>query len=258
MATILFEEIVFGPIRSRRLGSSLGINLLPRHGKWCNFDCIYCECGWNKDGLKDKTLPTLDEVREALERRLNELKAEGTHIDTITFSGNGEPTAHPDFAAIIDHTVELRDRLYPEAVISVLSNASNLHKPAVCEALKKVNNPILKVDGCTESFVNDINKPAPGYSLERTLNNLESFHGDFILQTMFLKGEIDGRPLDSTEASEVAGWQAIVRRLRPREIMRYTLDRETPMSGLRKVTIEEMEAIAAPLREEGFQIQIRG
>ena len=164
----------------------------------------------------------------------------------------------PDFAAIIDHTVELRDRLYPEAVISVLSNASNLHKPAVCEALKKVNNPILKVDGCTKSFVNDINKPAPGYSLERTLNNLESFHGDFILQTMFLKGEIDGRPLDSTEASEVAGWQAIVRRLRPREIMMYTIDRETPMSGLRKVTIEEMEAIAAPLREEGFQIQIRG
>lgn len=258
MATILFEEIVFGPIQSRRLGSSLGINLLPRHGKWCNFDCIYCECGWNKDGLADKKLPTLDEVRTALEERLVALKTEGTHIDTITFSGNGEPTAHPDFPAIIDHTLALRDRLYPEAVVSVLSNASNLNKPQVCAALKKIDNPILKIDGCTRDFVNDINRPAPGYSLEQTLNYLESFQGDFILQTMFLKGEVEGRLLDSTEASEVAGWQAIVRRLRPREIMMYTLDRETPLSGLRKVTLEEMEAIAAPLRQEGFKIQIRG
>ncbi len=258
MATLLFEEIVFGPIRSRRLGSSLGINLLPRHGKWCNFDCIYCECGWNKDGQADKQLPTLEEVRQALSRRLLSLKEEGTRIDTITFSGNGEPTAHPDFPAIIDLTIELRDRLYPEAVISVLSNASNLHKPQVREALKKINNPILKIDGCTRSFVEAINRPAPGYSLEKTLEHLASFQGNFILQTMFLKGMVEGQLLDSTEAEEVAGWQNIVRQLKPREIMMYTLDRETPMSGLKKVTLEEMDAIAAPLREEGFNIQIRG
>ena len=256
MATILFEEIVFGPIRSRRLGSSLGINLLPRHGKWCNFDCIYCECGWNKDGLKDKTLPTLDEVREALERRLNELKAEGTHIDTITFSGNGEPTAHPDFAAIIDHTVELRDRLYPEAVISVLSNASNLHKPAVCEALKKVNNPILKVDGCTESFVNDINKPAPGYSLERTLNNLESFHGDFILQTMFLRGEYLGQRVDNTTEEEVAAWLKIVEELKPKQVMVYSLDRDTPCQTITKVEKDDLRAIGDRVEALGIPCSV--
>lgn len=258
MSTILFEEIVFGPIHSRRLGSSLGVNLLPRHGKWCNFDCIYCECGWNRDGRADNRLPSLEEVRRALEDKLTRLRSEGTRIDTITFSGNGEPTAHPDFAAVIRHTLELRDRLCPEAAVSVLSNASNLHKEEVRDALRRIDNPILKVDGSSAGFVSAINNPSPGYSLERTLGLLETFAGNFILQTMFLRGEVGGRPLDSTDPEEVRGWYDIVRRLRPREIMMYTLDRETPMSGLTKVSVPEMEEIAAPLLREGFRIQIRG
>ena len=130
------EETVFGPIHSRRLGSSLGINLLPQKGKICNFDCIYCECGWNRDGLQDKTLPSAADVRNALEDKLRSLRAEGVGIDSITFSGDGEPTLNPEFPQIIDDTLALRGRYYPEAAVSVLSNATIAHIPEVFKALR--------------------------------------------------------------------------------------------------------------------------
>lgn len=252
--TPLREDTVFGPIFSRRLGASLGINLLPKEGKICNFDCIYCECGWNKDGRGDTVIPTAAEVKQRLEDKLKELKSAGTDIDSITFSGDGEPTLNPDFPQIIDNTLELRDLYYPEAKVSVLSNATRVHIEGIATALKKVDNPILKIDAPTDALVEHINKPAPGYSVERVIKALEGFDGDFLLQTMFLKS----KDFDSSSPEVLEGWMDIVRKLRPREIMVYTIARPTPEEGLQKFTPEQMEELVKPLLEEGFQISIRG
>lgn len=249
-----FDEIVFGPIHSRRLGSSLGVNVLPTKGKLCNFDCIYCECGWNKDGLSDNRFPRLAEVEEALEAKLSELSKAGAEIDSITFSGNGEPTVNPDFAAIVDATVRLRNMYYPSAKISVLSNATMIFRKEVFEALKKVDNPIMKIDAASDELISKINKPQGAYSLERVMEGLEGFDGDFILQTMFLRSD----DFDANTEEALEGWRNIVRRLKPREVMVYTIDRETPDKTLRKCTVEEMENFVRPLTEEGFKVQIRG
>lgn len=258
MSTILFNHIVFGPIQSRRLGNSLGINLLPKFGKWCSFDCIYCECGWNKDGQKDTVLPTQEEVYQALDTRLHELKSSGTPVDTITFSGNGEPTLHPDFPAIIDFTLQLRDKLYPSAKVSVLTNASRIGNDSIRKALMKIDNPILKIDSPLESLMQQIDRPNTAYSLSETIRNMKLFNGNFILQTMFLKGEVEGNVIDCTNREHCQAWRELVRELKPREVMMYTLDRETPAQGLEKVTVAQMQEIARPLLEEGFQIQIKG
>ena len=248
------ETLVFGPIRSRRLGSSLGINLLPENGKICNFDCIYCECGWNKDGKGDRRLPTASDLRTALEEKLVECRRDGTPIDSITFSGDGEPTLNPDFAQIIDITLELRDRYYPEAKVSVLSNATRVGREDVFRALTKVDNPILKLDAPTSALAGRINRPQCDYSVDDIVEGLSRFEGDFVLQTMFLSGP----DFDSSSPEVLGPWMDIVRRLRPREVMVYTIDRETPMKGLRKFTVEEMGRLVAPLIEEGFKIQIKG
>ena len=246
------ETTVFGPIFSRRLGSSLGINLLPQGGKVCNFDCIYCECGWNADGRGDRVLPTAEDVRKALTEKLEACHEAGTPIDSITFSGDGEPTLNPDFPEIVDLTLELRDKYYPAAKVSVLSNATKTWRKGVFEALRKVDNPILKLDAPTDAQVALINHPEGKYHVEDVVKQLARFEGDFVLQTMFLKGP-------SWESAQwVEGWMEIVRQLRPRGIMVYTIDRETPMKGLGKYTVEEMRALVQPLLEEGFNIQIKG
>ncbi len=260
MSTILFNQIVFGPIISRRLGHSLGVNLLPQFGKWCSFDCIYCECGWNEDGRKDTQLPSKENVKDALESKLQELKSAGSPVDTITFSGNGEPTLHPDFAEIIDITLDIRNRLYPDAKVSVLSNATRIGREDVREALMNVDNPILKIDSPLTEMANAIDNPAAGYSLDNTIANLKLFNGNFILQTMFLKGwDRSGKYyIDCCEPNHCRAWRELVRELHPREVMMYTLDRETPQKGLEKVGVDQMEQIAAPLMKEGFKVQIRG
>ena len=200
---MLREETVFGPIRSRRLGSSLGINLLPTKGKLCNFDCIYCECGWNADGRNDTVLPTAAQVRSALEDKLMQLLLDGTPIDSITFSGDGEPTLNPEFPRIIDDTLKLRDAFCPGAKVSVLSNATRVHIPAIFEALRKVDNPIMKIDAPTDELAARINRPAGGYSVARTVEALKQFDGDFILQTMFLRaGDFSTPASPSLEMTE--------------------------------------------------------
>ncbi len=248
------EETVFGPIHSRRLGSSLGINLLPRHGKLCTFDCIYCECGWNADGRDDQVLPTAAEVRSALEDKLAACLLDGTPIDSITFSGDGEPTLNPEFPRIIDDTLRLRDAYYPGAKVSVLSNASRVHVPEIAAALARVDNPILKIDAPTDGLVARIDRPAPGYRLERVLEALRGFKGDFVLQTMFLRS-LD---FDSSRPEVLEGWMDIVRDLRPRKVMVYTIDRPTPAQGLEKFTAAQMRALVQPLIDEGFDIDIKG
>ena len=251
---MLREETVFGPIHSRRLGSSLGINLLPVNGKICSFDCIYCECGWNRDGKDDKRIPSAAEVRSALEDKLSTLMLEGVGIDSITFSGDGEPTLNPEFPRIIEDTLRLRDVFYPDAKVSVLSNATRVHVPEVFEALRKVDNPIMKIDAPTDVIVRLIDNPAPGYSLARTIEALRLFEGEFVLQTMFLRSP----DFDSSSPEVLDGWKAIVRDLRPRKIMVYTIDRPTPMQGLEKFSVERMHSLVADLIGEGFDIDIKG
>jgi wyosine [tRNA(Phe)-imidazoG37] synthetase (radical SAM superfamily) len=249
---MLRETTVFGPIFSRRLGSSLGINLLPQQGKICNFDCVYCECGWNKDGLEDTTLPTARDVREALEEKLSACRAAGTPIDSITFSGDGEPTLNPDFPEIIDLTLELRDRYYPKAKVSVLSNATRAGEEAIFQALLKVDNAILKLDAPADGQAAVVNRPVGKYHVQDVVRSLLRFEGNFILQTMFLKG-----PGWATE-DWVADWMELVRQVKPRAVMVYTIDRETPMKGLQKYTADEMRELVRPLIDEGYTIQIKG
>ena len=248
------EEVVFGPIRSRRLGSSLGINLLPEKGKICTFDCIYCECGWNKDGRGDTQLPSAEKVRKALETKLQQCQKDGIPIDSITFSGDGEPTINPEFPQIIDDTIRLRDQYYPNSKITVLSNATRVHLPQVFNALRKVDNPTMKIDAPTNALAEKINHPAADYDVQRVVEALKQFNGDFILQTMFLKS----KDFDSSSPEVLNGWMDIVRTLRPREIMVYTIDRPTPEEGLQKFTIDEMRALVQPLIDEGFLVQIKG
>lgn len=249
-----FEDIVFGPICSRRLGSSLGVNILPAHGKMCNFDCVYCECGWNRDGAGDKAYPRLADVAAALEKRLGELSQQGIPVDSITFSGNGEPTMNPDFAAIVDKTIQLRDRFYPSAKVSVLSNATMVGRESVFDALKKVDNAIMKIDASTDELIEKVNKPTGVYRLETVIEGLKKFEGNFVLQTMFLRSD----EFDTAAPEALDRWMDIVRELRPREIMVYTIDRETPDKTLGKYTVEQMAQMVRPLLDEGFDIQIRG
>ena len=249
-----FHNIVFGPIHSRRLGSSLGINLLPENGKLCNFDCIYCECGWNRDGRGDTLMPSSDEVVHALETRLQECAEQGIPVDSITFSGHGEPTLNPHFPEIIAQTVSLRDRYYPQAKVSVLTNATMVNRPEIFDALKKADNPIMKLDASTYDGVALVNRPSGSYDIEAVVSGLSRFDGDFVLQTMFLKSP----GFDTASDGNLPGWMDIVRRLKPREVMVYTLDRETPEKDLEKYTVEEMTALVQPLIDEGFFVQIRG
>jgi wyosine [tRNA(Phe)-imidazoG37] synthetase (radical SAM superfamily) len=249
-----FDDIVFGPIFSRRLGSSLGVNILPSKGKLCNFDCVYCELGWNRDGISDKRYPRLADVAAALEKKLSELSEEGKPVDSITFSGNGEPTMHPDFPKIIDVTLRCRDRYFPNAKVSVLSNATLIGRDAVAQALMKVDNPILKIDASSDELIGMINKPVGTYRLEDTVQAMMKFNGNFVLQTMFLKSP----DFDTASPEALARWMDIVRKVRPKEIMVYTIDRETPDKSLQKYTVDEMTDFVRPLIEEGFKIQIRG
>ena len=250
---MLREETVFGPIASRRLGSSLGINLLPTKGKLCNFDCIYCECGWNRDGRNDTRLPSAAEVRQALEAKLRECSSAAVPIDSITFSGDGEPTLNPDFAQIVRDTLALRDTYYPLAKVSVLSNATRIALPEVFGALRLVDNPILKLDAPTAELAGRINKPVGKYDPEKIVADLSRFEGNFILQTMFLRS----RDFDSSSPEVLEPWMGIVRRLHPREVMVYTIARPAPMEGLEKFSEEQMRALVAPLIEEGYNIQIK-
>ena len=248
------EETVFGPIFSRRLGSSLGINLLPEKGKICNFDCIYCECGWNRDGRDDTVLPTAAKVRTDLERMLQRLVNEHTPVDSITFSGDGEPTLNPEFPQIIDDTLRLRNRYYPKAKVSVLSNATRVHLPEVFAALRRVDNPIMKIDAPTNELVARINQPAPGYDVARVVEALKKFEGNFVLQTCMLRSP----DFDSSSPEVIDGMLQIVRLLKPREWMVYTIDRPTPMQGLQKFSPQEMKALVQPIIDEGVKVQIKG
>ncbi|MCH5335023.1 MAG: radical SAM protein [Alistipes sp.] len=251
--TALFEDIIFGPVRSRRLGISLGVNLPPAHSKICSFDCIYCECGFNGEHAGDRRFADRGRVSLLLEGKLREMAGAGALPDVITFAGNGEPTLHPQFGEIVGDVLALRDRYCPAARVSVLSNATQIHREDVRRALLRVDNNILKLDSAFDDTVRLIDRPQGAYSVRRIVELMKLFGGRMILQTMFLRGWIDGARVDNTTAVEVGAWLEIVRELKPAGVMVYSLDRDTPCKTLEKVSHEELEAIAARVREAGIE-----
>ena len=250
---IIFPSPVFGPVHSRRLGVSLGINLLPGDGKVCSFDCIYCECGFNKDHRPSGKLPTREEVRTALEGKLREMQAQGTAPDVFTFAGNGEPTAHPHFPEIIEDTLALRDAYFPKAKVSVLSNSTFLSRPGVSEALNKVDNNILKLDTVDDDYIRLVDRPNNvQYAVADIIGKLKAFEGNCIVQTMFMKGTYQGQDVNNTTDKYVLPWIEAVKEIAPRQVMIYTIDRETPDHDLEKATHEELDRIVTLLRAEGL------
>ena len=256
MTPDIFKTNIVGPIKSRRLGISLGVNLLPANGKVCSFDCVYCECGYNADH-RGGQMPEADVVMQQLEEKLIEMSNKGESLDVITFAGNGEPTVHPHFSEVIDQTIALRDRYFPNAKVSVLSNATRINIPAVHAALLKVDNNILKLDGAFDTTVRLIDQPQDHhYNVRDIVEGLKSFDGNLIVQTMFVKGSHNGNSFDNTAAEEADAWRDLMREIKPRQIMVYSLDRPTPEKNLEKISKEVMAEIVQPLIEEGFKISI--
>ena len=253
MATVIFPSPIFGPIKSRRLGISLGVNLLPADGKICTFDCIYCECGFNSERRPTKRMPQRQEVAEALEKKLIEMKEDGAMPDVITFAGNGEPTIHPQFHEIINDTIALRDRHCPNAKVSVLTNATMISKRTVFEALQKVDNNILKLDTVDAAYIKRIDRPNGKYNLEEIMGQMKAFNGKAIIQTMFMRGVVDGVDVDNTGEEYVGPWIEAVKEIAPREVMIYTIDRETPQQGLIKATPEQLDLIVQKIDEAGIK-----
>lgn len=254
--TALYPQIVYGPVRSRRLGLSLGVNLLPLEAKLCTFDCIYCECGWNGDNSGSRRFNDREQVAAALESALVAMSAEGQLPDVVTFAGNGEPTMHPNFEAIIEDTIALRDKYAPSAKISVLSNATQLHREDVVRALCRVDNNILKIDSLDEDMARLINKPCCNYSVAKVVEQLKAFEGRVIVQTMFLRGEYDGKIVDNTTEPQIAAWLEAVRAIAPESVMVYSIARDTPCKTLQKVEREELEQIAERVRALGITCSV--
>lgn len=251
---MLFSEIAYGPIHSRRLGISLGMEIMPLEHKLCTFNCVYCECGWNEP-VNHPVLPTREEVKAALETKLKALQKEQIVPDVITFSGNGEPTIHPDFIGIIRDTCVLRDTYCPKAKVSVLSNSTQLGRKEVVDALKLCDNRILKLDAATDTMMRRIDKPVnEQLEVKTIIRYLAQFKGDFTLQTCFLRGEHNGEIIDNTTPEELAAWYQTVDELKPKQIMIYVIDRKTPEEHLEKISPDEMERIATPLRQKGYDV----
>lgn len=259
MPTILFNEIIFGPIHSRRLGSSLGVNLLPYDGKLCSFDCIYCECGFNKDFRTHTKLPNRANVKAAMEDKMQALKKDNILVDVITFAGNGEPTMHPEFEGIVDDTIILRDMYFPECEISVLTNGMHTDKDSVVRALDRVDKNILKLDSAFDETVHLIDRPnSPSYTVRRQVERYKQFKNSIVIQTMFLRGEFEGTKFDNTSDIEVTAWLELIKELKPREVMIYTIDRATPAKDIEKVPLTQLREIADRVEALGIKTNVAG
>jgi len=255
--TFLFNEIIFGPVFSRRLGISLGINILPQNAKLCTFNCLYCECGWTKENTKINTgLPAREDISVALEKKLSDMSYRNDLLDVITFAGNGEPTLHPDFPEIIDDAIALKDKYFPGAGIAVLSNASLTHKDEVFRALKKTDYNILKLDTGTEETFRALNNPQKDISLDRIIKYLVRFNGDLIIQSLFIKGEYQGKTINNTTEEEIEAWLEKIKKINPKQVMVYTYARNTPASGLEKIPADELNKIANKVRALGIDVQV--
>lgn len=256
MSTFLFDKIIFGPVWSRRLGESLGINLLPINRKVCTFNCIYCECGLTPAGEAQTGFPASGKVLELLEKKLTQMKAENQYLNSITFAGNGEPTLHPQFPQILDKSIGIRDRFFPEANITVLSNATTITNPIVLEALLKSDLNILKLDSAIEETLKLINCPATGFHLNDLIRSLKLFEGKLITQTLFFRGSYKGVQIDNTTETEVSAWISALIEINPESVMIYSLARDTAVEGLEAIGIEELNAIAEKVEKAGIRTQV--
>lgn len=258
MQRVLFHSTIFGPIHSRRLGTSLGINLSPNDGKVCTFDCLYCEAGYNAQGPGTSGLPSREQVASQLEDKLQKMQAEGRQLDVITFSGNGEPTAHPDFGHIIDDVIALRDKYYPQVKISVLSNSTQLGHPAVENALRRVDNNIVKLDSAIDSTIRILDRPtSPKFNADEVIGQIARFGRQCIVQTMILRGtDDDGHPVDNSTDAEIDALIGAYRRINPKEVMLYSIDRKTPARNLQKIEHDELNRIADRIRQAGITVQV--
>lgn len=255
--TLIYPSPIYGPVHSRRLGLSLGVNLMPSDGKVCTFDCIYCECGFNADFRPSKPRPTAKEVRQALEATLIEMNSRGEQPDVITFAGNGEPTAHPDFLQIITDTIALRDKYCEKAKVSVLSNATMTHRESVRKALMMVDNNILKLDTVEPDYIRLVDRPTqPSYDVEQIIEQLRAFDGHVTVQTMFMQGTFDGQTVDNTSDRFVCPWLKALERIKPRDVMIYTVERETPAHNLSKATHQQLDSIAERVRAIGLKCSV--
>lgn len=256
MSGSLFNSIVFGPVKSRRLGVSLGMNILPPHIKFCSFNCVYCECGWTEaSDIANARFYDPPEIREALEGQLIYLKEQGVTPDAITFAGNGEPTTHPQFAEIVDDTIELRDKYFPATRVAVLSNSTMLTDEKILEALMKTYN-IMKLDAGTERTFRLMNKPRLKTSLAEIIEGLKKFNGNLVLQTMFIRGTTGNEAIDNTSGEELELLLNHIVAINPREVMIYSLDRRPPMAQLEKISREELEKIAERIRQLNFKCTV--
>jgi wyosine [tRNA(Phe)-imidazoG37] synthetase (radical SAM superfamily) len=256
MSGFLFEQIIFGPVRSRRLGISLGINLLPASQKHCTFNCIYCECGWTDTSVVLEGFPRAELVKTTLEEKLAVMQMKGAMLDSITFAGNGEPTMHPHFPEIIDDTIALRNKYFPEASVSVLTNASFASDPSIANALLKTDKPILKLDAGTEETFRKINQQLVGITFAEVLEALEKFQGKAIIQTLFVQGTHDGQVIDNTTPEEIEAWLAHLKKIKPKLVMIYPIARGTPEENLNIVPWEKLAEIAKKVEELGFEAEV--
>ena len=257
MSGFLFHEVICGPVRSRRLGLSLGINLLPLHSKYCSFNCIYCECGWTPSNLPDHPeFPSRTEVSDYLSTRLKQLALENYLPDALTYAGNGEPTLHPEFAGIVDDTISLRNQFAPDAKVTVLSNSSMIHVPDVFQALQKLDHNILKLDAGSERVFNLINNPVEPVNFAGLIEDLKKFHGNLLIQSMFLRGNFKGQAVDNTTGGEVDSWIGRLLEIGPKLVMIYPIARATPVHNLEKITLHELEAIGEKVRKAGMKVQV--
>jgi len=256
MATFLFDKIIFGPVRSRRLGISLGINLLPTDSKLSHFNCIYCECGWTPAHLAKNNFHSREEIYTKLEAQLQQMREAKKGLDVITYAGNGEPTMHPNFNQIIDDTIRLRNQYFPQAKIAVLSNASMLHKPQVVQALQKIEQNILKLDSAIETTIKLINNPLAKINLIKLTQQLLDFEGNLIIQTLFLRGKYKGEIVDNTTEEELTAWVNLIEKVKPKQVMIYTIARDTPTAGLEKIARDELNSIASLIQNLGISTQV--
>ncbi len=259
MATFLFDDVIFGPVRSRRLGLSLGINLLPTHSKYCSFNCIYCECGWTPHITSHPVeFPSREEVSKYLELRLKELGQENYLPQALTFAGNGEPTMHPDFPGIVDDTIYLRDLYSPHSKVAVLSNASMLGDEKVFRALTRIDDNIQKLDAGFEKMFRLMNNPVLPVSYDDLVDNLEKFNGRVTIQSMFLRGNFGDQKVDNTSIEEVDAWLEKLIRINPELVMIYSIARATPLHSLEKILPSELEKIAEKVAAGGLKVKVYG
>lgn len=256
MSTVIYSSPIFGPVKSRRLGTSLGINLLPGDGKVCSFDCIYCECGYNGERRPHQPLPTVEEVAQALEEKLQDMQANGPKPDVLTFAGNGEPTVHPKFAEIVSEVARLRDKYFPNAQLSILSNATRLHVESVRQALQLFDNAIMKLDTVSPQYIAKVDRPCGHYDVDEQVKWLSQMGERAIIQTMFMKGEHEGEDVDNCKEEYITPWLDALRKIAPRKVMIYTIDRETPSPLLKKASREELDAIGERVRALGIECSV--